>query len=59
VHQCKHCLTVYDAKEGDKENNIAPGTSFESLPEDYTCSLCEGSKTDFVKKEKGELGIKV
>jgi len=59
VHQCKHCLTVYDAKEGDKENNIAPGTLFESLPDDYTCSLCEGSKTDFVKKEKGELGIKI
>lgn len=58
VHQCKHCLTVYDPKEGDKENNIAPGIIFELLPDDYTCSVCEGPKEDFEKKEKGELGLK-
>lgn len=58
VHQCKHCLTVYDAKEGDKDKHIVAGTSFELLPEDYTCSVCDGSKTDFVKKEKSELGLK-
>jgi rubredoxin len=58
IYQCKHCLSVYDSKEGDKENNIAAGTVFESLPDDYTCFLCESKKADFVKREKGELGLK-
>ena len=57
MHQCKHCLTVYDAKTGEPENDIAAGTSFESLPGDYTCPLCEGPKNDFVKNEKEELGL--
>ena len=57
VQQCKHCLTVFDAKMGEPENDIAAGTSFESLPDNYTCPLCEGSKNDFVKTGKAELGL--
>ena len=57
VHQCKHCLTVYDAKTGEPGNDIVAGTAFESLPDNYTCPLCEDSKNDFVKKEKTELGL--
>lgn len=57
VHQCKHCLTIYDAKAGEPENNIAAGTAFESLADNYTCPLCEGSKSDFIKTEKDLLGL--
>ena len=57
VQQCTHCLTVYDAQMGEPENGIAPGTAFEILPVNYTCTLCEGSKNDFVKKDKAELGL--
>ena len=57
LHQCKHCLTVYDEKVGEPENNIPCGTVFESLPGNYTCALCEGSKNDFVKIEEAELGL--
>jgi len=57
VHQCKHCLTIYDAKTGEPENDIAPDTAFESLADNYTCPLCEGSKTDFTKIEKAQLGL--
>jgi len=57
VDQCKHCLTVYDAKTGEPDNDIAAGTSFESLPESYSCPVCEGPKNDFVKKGKAELGL--
>ena len=57
IHQCSHCLTVYDASTGEPDRNIPAGTSFESLPDSYTCSLCEGPKSDFVKKEMGELGL--
>lgn len=57
VHQCKHCLTIYDAKAGEPENGIAAGTAFESLADNYTCPLCEGSKSDFIKTEKDLLGL--
>jgi rubredoxin len=50
VYQCKHCLTVYDESFGEPENGIPKGTTFQSLPSDYCCSLCEAEKGDFVKK---------
>lgn len=47
VHQCSHCMTIYDDEFGDIEHNIKPGTLFEDLPEDYNCSLCEAPKSKF------------
>lgn len=55
VHQCPHCLTIYDSLSGEPENNIAPGTGFEELPETYCCSLCEAPKNEFIKKDKSTL----
>ena len=55
VHQCPHCLTIYDSLSGEPEHNIAPGTGFEKLPETYFCSLCEAPKDEFMKKEKSTL----
>jgi rubredoxin len=49
VHQCKHCLTVYDANIGDAINNIQAGTPFSSLPDTYTCPTCDADKIDFVE----------
>jgi len=57
VHQCRHCLTVYDPKTGEVEKGIAAGTSFVLLPETYSCSVCEAPKNNFVKKENAELGL--
>jgi rubredoxin len=57
VHQCKHCLSIYDEVIGDPDNGIAAGTSFEKLPEGYNCSLCEAPVEDFAKIEKRELGL--
>jgi rubredoxin len=57
VHQCKHCLSVYDETIGDEAVHAVAGTSFEQLPGDYTCSLCEAPKTDFMKIEKSKLGL--
>ncbi len=51
IHQCIHCLTVYDEKLGEEELGVAAGTSFENLSPQYCCPLCEAPKTDFVKKE--------
>jgi rubredoxin len=57
LHQCTHCLTVYDVKTGDPGNGVVPGTAFESLPGDYTCPLCESSKNDFIKIAETALGL--
>ena len=33
-YQCDTCGYVYEPELGDPDNGIAPGTSFESLPDD-------------------------
>ena len=49
VYQCQDCLTIYDEAFGDVTQNISPKTLFKELHEDYECSLCEASKTNFKK----------
>jgi len=50
VYQCSDCLTIYDPQYGDPTQDIAPKTSFEDLPDNFDCTLCEAPKTDFQKK---------
>lgn len=50
VYQCKDCLTVYNEAYGDITQNILPETPFKDLPQDYKCSLCEVSKSNFETK---------
>ena len=38
---------VYDPEIGDPDSGIAPGTSFEDLPEDWLCPLCAVGKDQF------------
>jgi rubredoxin len=52
VYQCKHCLSVYDESFGEPENGISKGTTFQSLPSDYYCPLCEAEKSEFVRIEQ-------
>lgn len=47
VHQCKHCLTVYDETIGDPGQGVAAGTLFSALPKSYCCSVCEAGISDF------------
>ena len=47
---CDTCGYVYDPAVGDPEHGIAPGTSFEQLPEDWTCPLCGVGKDAFSKQ---------
>ncbi|MDL2285990.1 rubredoxin [Desulfococcaceae bacterium OttesenSCG-928-F15] len=44
---CNVCGYEYDPAEGDPDNNIAPGTAFEDLPEDYACPVCGVPKSEF------------
>jgi rubredoxin len=43
------CGYVYDPAEGDFENGVEPGTSFEDLPDDWVCPLC-GAEKEFFEK---------
>ncbi|MDR0406059.1 MAG: rubredoxin [Clostridiales bacterium] len=43
------CGYIYDPEAGDPENDIAPGTAFEALPDDWTCPRCGLGKDAFTK----------
>ena len=44
---CTLCGYTYNPEEGDPQANIAPGTAFEDLPEDWACPLCGAGKDQF------------
>ena len=44
---CDLCGWEYDPEQGLPEENISPGTSFEELPEDFTCPECGAGKESF------------
>lgn len=48
---CNVCGYVYDEATGDPDNEIAPGTKWEDLPEDFVCPLCAVGKDQFSKAE--------
>ena len=43
------CGYIYNPAIGDPENGIAPGTSFDDLPDDYQCPVCGMDKSNFTK----------
>jgi flavin reductase (DIM6/NTAB) family NADH-FMN oxidoreductase RutF/rubredoxin len=46
---CTVCGYIYDPEAGDPENNIAPGTPFNELPDDWVCPVCGAGKDMFNK----------
>jgi len=44
---CTNCSYVYDPKNGDPMNHIAPGTDFEELPDEWCCPICYVSTDEF------------
>ena len=45
------CGYIYDPAKGDPDNGIAPGTSFEDLPEDWLCPDCGVGKDQFTEMD--------
>lgn len=41
------CGYIYDPAQGDADNEIEPGTSFENLPGDWVCPVCGAAKEEF------------
>lgn len=46
-YRCTVCDWIYDPVIGDPESGIAPGTPFESIPDEWTCPVCGVGKEDF------------
>lgn len=46
-YECFVCGYIYDPDKGDPDNDIAPGTSFEDLPDDWVCPECGVGKDQF------------
>ncbi len=47
---CEVCGYVYDPEKGDPDNDIAPGTAFEELPDDWVCPVCGAGKDQFAEQ---------
>ena len=47
IYVCQICGYAYEEDKGDDTQNIAPGTAFDALPEDWVCPLCGVDKTNF------------
>ncbi len=47
---CLVCGYEYDEAAGDPDNGLAPGTTFDSLPDDWVCPLCGVGKDQFEKQ---------
>ncbi|MEG1474856.1 MAG: acyl-CoA dehydrogenase family protein [Longicatena sp.] len=47
---CNGCGYEYDLSVGDIENEVTPGTSFETLPEEWTCPECGETKAAFIEE---------
>ena len=44
---CTVCGYVYDPEAGDPDSGVAPGTSFEEVPDDWACPVCGVGKDMF------------
>ena len=45
--RCIVCGYIYDPEKGDPEAGIEPRTSFDSVPEEWTCPACGAPKEMF------------
>jgi rubredoxin len=43
---CLECGWIYDEAQGLPEQGIAPGTTWEALPDDFQCAECTVKKSD-------------
>ena len=50
TYVCTVCGYVYDPAQGDPDSGVAAGTSFEDLPGDWVCPICDADKDQFEKE---------
>lgn len=44
---CTLCGYEYDPADGDPDSDVAPGTPWEKVPDDYVCPVCGAGKDSF------------
>ena len=44
---CDLCGWVYDPETGDLDSDIAAGTAFADIPDDWVCPECGAGKGEF------------
>ena len=49
-YECSVCGYVYDPEDGDPDNGVEPGTTFDDLPDDWPCPICGEGKDVFEKE---------
>ncbi len=50
-YKCTVCGYIYDPAAGDPDNNVAAGTAWEKVPEDWNCPTCGVGKDMFGKEQ--------
>jgi rubredoxin len=48
---CNVCGYVYDPAQGDPDSDVAAGTAFEDIPDDWVCPVCGAAKDEFSPEE--------
>jgi rubredoxin len=51
VYRCEVCGFEYDETLGWPDEDIAPGTKWDDIPDDWSCPDCGAAKADFVMVE--------
>ena len=46
-YRCLICGYVYDEDKGEEKKDVAPGTAFEDIPDDWVCPVCGVGKDEF------------
>lgn len=46
-YECTICGYIYDPAKGDPDHDVAPGTAFTDLPDDWVCPECGVGLEDF------------
>jgi rubredoxin len=57
VWRCQVCGFTYRAEDGLPEENIARGTTWDEIPDDWVCPDCGTSKADFHMVEVDEATL--
>jgi len=47
--ECDLCGYVYDPALGDPDNDVAPGTAWDDVPDSWVCPDCGAGKDSFTK----------
>ena len=56
-YKCSLCGYIYEPQKGDCDAGISPQTTFDDLPEDWTCPICRTAKEKFEEIEMQDVHL--